>query len=135
MEKLHASKDERIYRFYDSIHFSQEILKHQKSELDKILIKISPDDYDYIFKALIISWAIVDSINRIREIAQNIPGLSRRNRILINFLNQSAIVEDFRHYIQHLRKELAKKELDDFPVWGNFSWIDESTPKRYGLRR
>ena len=35
-----------------------------------------------------------------------------------------------RHYIQHLRGELAKDPPNSFPVWGSLSWVDNTNPQR-----
>ncbi|OAZ10432.1 hypothetical protein TH4_09395 [Thalassospira tepidiphila MCCC 1A03514] len=42
------------------------------------------------------------------------------------FLSRTEVVEAFRHYIQHLRQELAKPESITTPVWGSLSWVDPS---------
>jgi hypothetical protein len=73
-------------------------------------------------------WSFIDVVNRIREIAQAIPGLSNRNHGLVAFLESTKQAENYRHYIQHLRSELLKKELNPFPVWGSLSWVDPEDP-------
>lgn len=45
---------------------------------------------------------------RLREVAQAVPGLSMKTPELRLFLNDTAIAEEFRRYIQHLRTELSK---------------------------
>lgn len=124
MNNKHPSQDPRLFRFLDCIHYSKIILMDQHKQLNQIIDELVPTNSDLIIRCISISWAIVDSIHRIREVAQNIPGLSAKNENLKSFLNNTHIVEDFRHYIQHLRSELAKTTLDNFPVWGSFSWVD-----------
>jgi len=72
----------------------------------------------------------VDVVHRIREVAEALPGLSKKEQPLRAFLSATAVVEDFRHYIQHLRSELSKKDVNPFPVWGSLSWIDPSNELR-----
>jgi hypothetical protein len=122
---MHSKEDPRLFKFLDCIHYSLAILNTQYYDLSSILAKLTPSDSDQIVRALAVSWSIVDSIHRIREVAQNIPGLSGQTPQLKSFINDTSIVEDFRDYIQHLRNELAKINLDNFPVWGSFSWIED----------
>jgi hemerythrin-like domain-containing protein len=37
---------------------------------------------------------------------------------------KTKIAEYYRHYIQHLRQELTKRDLNLFPVWRTLSWVD-----------
>lgn len=46
------------------------------------------------------------------------------------FIDATVLAEDYRHYIQHLREELAKDPPNTFPVWGSLSWVDENNPAR-----
>jgi hypothetical protein len=70
------------------------------------------------------AWSFVDLVHRLRELAQALPGLSRRNSNLKTFLAATQLAEVYRHYIQHLRSQLSKPDLDPFPVWGSLSWVD-----------
>jgi hypothetical protein len=74
------------------------------------------------------AWSFVDTVHRIREVAQNVPGLSSKNHELRIFLSSTSIAEDFRHYIQHLRQELSKVPGNALPVWGSLSWVDPNDP-------
>lgn len=69
-------------------------------------------------------WSLVDDIYRIRQLVQSVPGLNVRSPEMRRFLSKTEVVEILRHYIQHLRMELAKPESITTPVWGSFSWID-----------
>lgn len=82
------------------------------------------DDQTNIAKALSQSWSIMDMTHRIREIAQSVPGLNKKNPELLRFLRNTAEIERCRHYIQHLRGELAKPAPSPYPVWGSLSWVD-----------
>jgi hypothetical protein len=74
-------------------------------------------------------WSFVDTVHRIREVAQAIPGLSRKNTELRLFLDTTIIAGEFRDYIQHLRSELSKLPGNTFPVWGSLSWVDPTDPQ------
>ncbi|MDP1548828.1 MAG: hypothetical protein Q8L97_01525 [Nitrosomonas sp.] len=73
-------------------------------------------------------WSFVDTAHRIREIAQALPGLSNKTPELRAFLDATIIAEEFRHYIQHLRRELSKIPGNSYPVWGSLSWVDPADP-------
>lgn len=119
----HAASDVRIVKCLDGLHFSFQILDHIFSDLhlNVSLIKV---DQQSLVPALWRCWSFVDVVHRIREIAQALPGLSRKKRALVQFLSATCLAEDFRHYIQHLRGELSKKEINPFPVWGSLAWVD-----------
>ncbi len=98
-------------------------MEYNYKELYEKCASIKNNNEDLI-PALSMCWSIIDSIHRIREISQAVPGLNKKDQNLISFLNETKIAEDYRHYIQHLRGELSKKNLNPFPVWGSLSWID-----------
>src|SRR3990172_5329495 len=120
---MHASTDLRNLKCFEGLHYSFEILEYNYKELYEKCASIKNNNEDLI-PALSMCWSIIDSIHRIREISQAVPGLNKKGQNLISFLNETKIAEDYRHYIQHLREEVSKKNLNPFPVWGSLSWID-----------
>jgi len=126
---MHASKDVRLVKCLDGLDYSFALLDHAYDGLHDTCVGINTDHSELV-PALSKCWMIVDLIHRIREIAQALPGLSRKNRELVSFLNATGIAKRFRHYIQHLREELAKSEMNPFPVWGTLSWIDGEDPTK-----
>lgn len=126
---LHASSDIRIVKCLDGLHYSFETLSYIYSSLHEICSKIK-DDSSSLIPALWQCWSFVDIVFRIREIGQSLPGLNKRNKDLVMFLDETILIEDYRHYIQHLRGELTKKEANPFPVWGSLTWTDTNDPLR-----
>ena len=120
---MHASTDIRKVKCLDGLHFSFELLEYNYSGMHESCIAINNDQKN-IIPALSKCWAFVDLVHRIREIAQALPGLSGKSEKLRNFLGETNVSEDFRHYIQHLRRELSKKDINNFPAWGTLSWVD-----------
>lgn len=120
---MHASTDIRILKCLDGLHYSFELLEFNHSNLYEICCAINKDQSNLI-PALSQCWSIIDLAHRIREISQSIPGLSQSNRDLMKFLRRTKVAEDYRHYIQHLRRELSKTSPNPYPVWGSLSWID-----------
>ncbi|MBI4566251.1 MAG: hypothetical protein HY716_16320 [Planctomycetes bacterium] len=124
---MHAATDIRIVKCLDGLHYSFEILDYAYADLYTTCVKIK-EDPSAIVPALWRCWTIVDTIHRIREIAQATPGLSKKAPELVAFLKGTDLAKDYRHYIQHLRKELSKNPVDPFPVWGSLSWVDPTVP-------
>ena len=120
---MHASTDTRIVKCLDGLHYSFEMLEYVYSSLHEICSHIK-DDQSSLIPALWQCWSFIDILHRIREIAQAIPGLSKKDDNLVSFLKTTDLAEEYRHYIQHLRGELSKSEINPFPVWGSLSWVD-----------
>ena len=120
---MHASSDIRIVKCLDGLHYSFEILRYVYSSLHEACAKIK-DDQEALIPAIWLCWSFVDVLHRIREIAQALPGLSGKDKELVSFLKETNLAEEYRHYIQHLRAELSKREVNPFPVWGSLSWVD-----------
>ena len=104
-------------------------MRHFYQGLHKACCEI-PADKSKVVPALGSCWGFIDALHRIREIAQAIPGLSVKHQEMRAFLEATALAEDYRHYIQHLRRELANDPPNTFPVWGSLSWVDENKPER-----
>jgi hypothetical protein len=124
---MHASSDIRIVKCLDGLHYSFEILEHIYSSLHEVCSQVKAE-HSSLIPALWRCWSFVDVVHRIREIAQALPGLSKKNKELVAFLDATSLAEEFRHYIQHLRSELSKKDVNPFPVWGSLAWIDPDNP-------
>ena len=117
----------RQIRCLDGLHYSFHLLRHFYSGMWEICCKI-PRDNLQVVPALAACWGFIDSLHRIREIAQSIPQLSTKHHEMRLFLSESSLAEEYRHYIQHLRGELAKDPPNPFPIWGSLSWVDADDP-------
>lgn len=120
---MHAGNDLRKIKCLDGLYFSFELLDFNFHGLHETCCTIIADNKN-IVPALSRCWSIIDQIHRIREISQAMPGLNKKNELLLPFLNETKVVEECRHYIQHLRTELLAKPPHPFPVWGSLSWVD-----------
>lgn len=124
---MRASSDIRIVKCLDGLHYSFAILEHIYSSLHETCSRVKAD-HSSLVPTLWRCWSFVDLVHRIREIALALPGLSRKDKDLVAFLDATKLAEEFRHYIQHLRSELSKKEVNPFPVWGSLAWVDPDNP-------
>lgn len=124
---MHATTDTRLVRCLDGLAMSFAMLDHIQSDLHTVCADIKANQQSLPL-AFLRCWSFVDTVHRIREVAQAIPGLSVKTAELRLFLEATAIAEEFRHYIQHLRSELSKSPGNTFPVWGSLSWVDPTDP-------
>lgn len=76
-------------------------------------------------------WSVVDSAHRVRQLVERIPIISRRDSYVRYFMDRTAPVEEMRHYVQHLAKEVGKSEDTSTPLWGAISWISSDDPTKY----
>ncbi|MCK4538774.1 MAG: hypothetical protein KAV42_08260 [Candidatus Krumholzibacteria bacterium] len=114
----------RKVKALDGLHYSFGLIDHYYEELYPLCSKINTDNKKVI-PTLARCWGFVDALHRAREISQAIPGLGGKNPHLKSFLKSTVLAKEYRHYIQHLRRELNKQPTNTFPVWGVLSWIDE----------
>lgn len=68
------------------------------------------------------AWAIIDAINRIRDLQHQMPGLKKRQGFK-NFMKRTALVADLRNVVQHLNNEIPNLAEAGLPVWGALSWF------------
>ena len=88
-----------------------------------------PTDNSQLFPALAACWSFIDSLYRIRQIAQGAPKVNARSPEMRSFLSATRIADEYRHYIQHLRREVAKDPPNSTPVYGSLSWVDPISPQ------
>jgi hypothetical protein len=127
---MHAKDDPRVLRFRDGFWFSRALLRREHAELEVLRVRLSPDSLEEVLHALATVWQVVDAVHRIRELAEAMPGLNKGNAWVRRFLGATATAEEFRNYVQHLREELSKPDVDRFPVWGALSWVTDSDERR-----
>lgn len=113
----------RRVKILDGLFYSFRLLEHHHDAMYPRCCQIRQQRRE-IVPALAACWGFVDVLHRLRELSQVVPGLSRKNSHLKNFLNRTKLAEKYRHYIQYLRGELSKVETNSYPVWGSLSWVD-----------
>ena len=69
------------------------------------------------------AWSIVDSVHRLRELVQQMPGVKKNSPGIQSFLRSTEKVEQMRHIAQHLRREVDALEQRHQPVHGILNWI------------
>ena len=120
---VNASSDPRLIRCLDGLDMSFAMLEHIYAELHATCARIRTDKHQ-LAPAFWRCWSSIDTVHRVREVSVSVPGLGAKTPQLKMFLSATSIAEGFRHYIQHLRKEISKSPGNTFPVWGSLSWVD-----------
>lgn len=124
---MHATHDTRLVRCLDALSMSFSILEQIDSELYVTCARL-PSDKVLLPSVFWRAWSFVDTVHRIREVAQAVPGLNSKTPEMRKFLGSTEVAESFRHYIQHLRGELSKIPGNTFPAWGSLVWVDPNDP-------
>lgn len=119
----------RKVRCIDGLHYSFEMLESFQANLYQDCCEIQNNN-SAVVKVISGSWGFIDALHRVREIAQSTPGINVKHQEMRAFLNATELAEEFRHYIQHLRGELANDPPNTFPVWGSISWVDPNKTNR-----
>ncbi len=122
----------RKIRCFDGLHYSFSLLQLLQSGLWETCCKI-PADNSQAVPALAACWGFVDTLHRIREIVLGLPGLSQKDPEMRAFLRATEIVEEYRNYVQHFRRELHTPASKSFPVWGSLSWVHADNPQATSL--
>jgi hypothetical protein len=97
------------------------------SELTRTHLAKEPTE-PLAMEALLDAWSIVDMCHRIRELVQQVPGLSSKKPEIQIFLRATEAVEELRHYVQHFRNEIPVIPSNCSPLWGSLSWVPENEP-------
>ncbi len=78
--------------------------------------------FDFQNQILLDSWSLVDTINRLRILVSQTPGL-KRNSLVVLFQKATENIEILRDVVQHINGEIPKVEDTGWPLWGSLSWI------------
>lgn len=88
----------------------------------------SPQNPDCHTEAVLSAWSMVDSINRLRELLDAMPGLKKNQPELQLFKRKTAEFETLRNAVQHLRDEISALAAAEQHVWGALGWISIMNP-------
>lgn len=76
--------------------------------------------------AMLDVWSIVDSVNRLRDLLQQAPGVRQKDNWWKLFIRQTKDIDDLRNDIQHLNDKSRRKSLvaNAGQIWGFLSWAE-----------
>lgn len=129
LRNVPTSVETRTILFLDGIRYSIEISHLAYLRLVDTLERVaalsgtaSDELADLIVTSVSDAWAMIDSVHRLRELVEHLPGLRRKDPNVQVLLRSTEVVEELRNRVQHFRSE-----IDDFlpakaPLWGSISW-------------
>jgi len=77
---------------------------------------------------MLCAWSIIDSVNRIRCILNQLPGLKKHEPYLRIFLDKTGVMEEMRNYVQHQTTEVEEYIKHDSTIWGVLGWVYKQDP-------
>ena len=113
--------------FLDAIETSLVMAKVSYARLYQGLVqKSNPTEtnslVDYPKVILLDAWTFVDTINRLRILVSQMPGLKKNSRVT-QFQKATESTEILRDFVQHVNAEIPKVENTGWPIWGSISWV------------
>jgi hypothetical protein len=72
--------------------------------------------------AFLDAWSFVDSVNRLRDLQHQMPGLKKRGGYTL-FRKNTDGFEDLRNVVQHLNNQIPEFAELGLPVWGSLRWF------------
>lgn len=129
--RLRADLAPQQASFLDGIRISAEMTDVAYNRLSDSLWKVSNENQLIIPAACLFldAWAIIDSVHRLRDLMEQMPGLKKNGPKYQLFQRATQSVSDFRNIVQHLRGELNEMANHGWPVWGSIAWIAVLDPE------
>jgi hypothetical protein len=123
--------DQQQDSFFDGIRYSVEMADLASIRLSESLWRIctvnqeSPLAHVDVVSSFLDAWSMVDSIHRLSELLEQMPGLRKRRQspLYRRFMQEAAIVEKLRNVVQHLRGEIHEMARNGCPIWGSIQWL------------
>jgi hypothetical protein len=114
--------------FIDGIRYSVQMFEVAYNRISSTLTTLHGEDEastPYAFAHIFLdAWSMVDNINRIRELIDHMPGMSK-GPIIKTFLRTTKDFNKLRNAHQHLKGEYATDNSSLAP-WGTVTWIEVS---------
>jgi hypothetical protein len=124
--------------FFDGIRYSIETADLAYSRLRETLLQISGNSGNGVspgvsnqraFAAAVQdAWSIVDSLNRLRNLLNEVPNVKKNTPPLRIFRQKTEVVRDLRNGVQHLEGTLQDLAKANLPVWGSLAWVTRQEP-------
>lgn len=140
LRRIPSQIDRRQILSFDGIRYSIEMADLAHSRLQEILLEIAqssshPEPESFYYPSVILdAWSIVDSVNRLRGLLSQTPGLKQNLPFLVSFMKKTIEVENLRNAVQHLNQQIRKLVDLNLPVWGALSWTIMLDPEFKGVR-
>jgi hypothetical protein len=118
----------KLVFYLDGLRYSFQMANLATARLREMIDEIaqcySKDEYteNQITSCLLDAWMFVDICHRVRELVQQVPGLSQKIPGIQIFLRGTEHIENLRNYVQHFRSGIPNIPLQSNPLWGVLSW-------------
>ncbi len=128
IDNMTAEKIKKLVFYLDGLRYSFQmanlVSRRFRETLDEIARCYSKNEYteEQITSGLLDAWTLVDICYRVRELVQQMPGLSQKLPDIQIFLRGTEQIKDLRHYVQHLRNGIPNIPIQSNPLWGVVSW-------------
>ena len=113
--------ERRQVLFLDGIRMSIEMAQISYRRLQSTLV--AENSVDRAAEASLDAWALVDTLNRLRVLIDQLPGLrgnSPGTQLIVLALKP---VETLRHAVQHMDGEIGPLSTTNLPLWGAIAWV------------
>ena len=135
--QLPKNLDPRQALFLDGIRFAAQMVDLAHGRLCDTLFGLATSDRSDgadigpgSVAALLDAWAIVDAINRLRDLQHQMPGLKKRAGYKV-FMQYTEPFAELRNILQHLNNEIPQMASDGYPVWGVLRWFVLLDPESF----
>lgn len=128
LRRIPTSVDRRVVLYLDGIRYSIQVADLVYDRLVNTLHRIarlpggSRELGQAIVEATSDAWSFIDSLHRLRELVQQLPGLRHHETAVQVFLKSTRAVDEFRNYVQHFRNGIDRFAAAERPLWGALSW-------------
>ena len=113
LRRIPAKLNDEQTLFLDAIRYSIEMTDASYSQLKRTLLNITKKGQLhttlslYTVKAIKDAWSIIDTVNRLRELLINMPGIEKGAPGRVIFMKNTAEVKSLRNIIQYLNKKFS----------------------------
>ena len=112
--------------FFDAVRLCAQFIDLAYGRVENALTQLTPE-HDRTLAigpaAIMDTWAIVDTVHRLRALVVGLPGYRNRDPSKRLFLNRTQDVEQLRNAFQHLVGDLPTLTHADAPVLGSLTWL------------
>lgn len=109
--------------FLDAIQYSVDMADLAHSRLQAVLAAGAPSQEGPSVSVVLDAWSMVDSLHRLRELVDQMPGIKANSPTLQLLLRNTDDVEHLRNGVQHLRGSIDELVTENVPLWGVLNWV------------
>jgi len=138
MRALQVNLDSKQILILDALRYSLLAERQAYGRLTRSLraversTKPRPSEH-HALSALGSAWQVIDMTYRARDLISQISGLSQRTPECQVFVRETAVIEDFRHFFQHMNSSISKLTKASDPIMGVLMWASGDRKTSYTM--